>query len=71
MALTETNEKPYRDIQVEVMTLKEADINDDLYWSNSTVKERFETTTRLREYYHGREATTGRVQRICTVSKLL
>jgi len=62
--------KSYRsDIEVEIMTQKEADINDDLYWSNSTVKERFQTTTELREYYHGREATTGDIQRICTMFK--
>jgi len=55
---------------VEEGTQREFDINDDLYWSNSTVEERFQTTTKLREFFHGREATTGRIQRIYTEFKL-
>jgi len=63
--------KPYRtDVTFESGTQREFDINDDLYWSNSTVEERFQTTTRLREFFHGEEATTGDIQRIYTVLKL-
>jgi len=68
MGLNKAKEKSYK-IEVESGTQKEFDINDDLYWSNSTVEERFRTVTELREYFYGKEATTGDIQRIYTVFK--
>ena len=43
---------------------------DNLYWSKATIKEKLETITYLRECFYGKEATTGRLQRIYTMFKL-
>jgi len=64
-----TKKKSHRDIPVEIMTFKEAEINDDLYWNNTTPRERFCMVTEMREYFYGKKATTGRVQRVCTMFK--
>ena len=42
---------------------------DDLYWASASVKEKVETVTFLRECFYGKEATTGRLQRFCTIIK--
>lgn len=42
---------------------------DREYWSRATVEEKLRTITFLRECFYGREATTGRLQRIHTVFK--
>ena len=42
---------------------------DDFYWANASVEEKVETVTFLRECFYGKEATTGRLQRICTILK--
>jgi len=57
-------------VKVIIATQKELDIMDDLYWSRSSVEERFKTVTSLRECFYGREATTGNIQRIYTMFKL-
>lgn len=36
---------------------------DENYWAHSTVEEKLETITYLRECFYGPEATTGRLQR--------
>ena len=43
---------------------------DDEYWSNASLEEKLGTVIFLRECFYGNEATTGRIQRIYTVSKL-
>jgi len=42
---------------------------DREYWSSTPISERLETITYLRECFYGKEATTGRLQRIYTVFK--
>jgi len=50
---------------------KEAlNIHDSIYWENATTKEKLQTITYLRECFYGEAATTGRLQRIYTMSKL-
>jgi hypothetical protein len=46
------------------------DEEDNKYWSNATPKEKLQTITYLRECFYGKTATTGRLQRFYTVSKL-
>jgi len=46
------------------------DKEDKEYWDNATVKEKLQTITYLRECFYGEEATTGRLQRFYTLSKL-
>jgi hypothetical protein len=43
---------------------------DKKYWENASVEEKLETITYLRECFYGKDATTGRLQRVYTVSKL-
>ena len=43
---------------------------DTEYWSRATVEEKLQTITYLRECFYGEEATTGRLQRVCTMLKL-
>jgi hypothetical protein len=52
--------------EIIITTQEESDKMDDLYWANATVKERLQTVTYLREYFYGKEATTGRLQRFYT-----
>ncbi len=42
---------------------------DREYWSDAPIREKLETITYLRECFYGKEATTGRLQRIYTVFK--
>jgi hypothetical protein len=46
------------------------DKKDKEYWSNASIKEKLQTITYLRECFYGKEATTGRLQRFYTLSKL-
>jgi hypothetical protein len=46
------------------------DKKDKVYWSNASTKEKLQTITYLRECFYGKEATTGRLQRFYTLSKL-
>ena len=43
---------------------------DDEYWCHATAEEKFQTITFLRECFYGKEATSGRLQRIYTITKL-
>ena len=45
-------------------------LDDIKYWENATAKEKLQTITYLRECFYGKTATTGRLQRIYTMSKL-
>ena len=45
-------------------------LDDIKYWENATAKEKLQTITYLRECFYGKTATTGRLQRIYTKSKL-
>jgi hypothetical protein len=45
------------------------DEQDIEYWSNAPLKERLQTITYLRECFYGPEATTGRLQRFCSILK--
>jgi hypothetical protein len=46
------------------------DDSDNEYWKNASIKEKLQTITYLRECFYGKTATTGRLQRIYTMSKL-
>jgi hypothetical protein len=46
------------------------DESDNEYWKNASTKEKLQTITYLRECFYGKTATTGRLQRIYTMSKL-
>ena len=46
------------------------DKNDSEYWENASMEEKLQTITYLRECFYGKTATTGRLQRIYTMSKL-
>ncbi|MCK5736311.1 MAG: hypothetical protein KAH21_07515 [Spirochaetaceae bacterium] len=48
---------------------EEMDQLDREYWSQALIAEKLETITYLRECFYGKEATTGRLQRIYTVFK--
>ena len=56
--------------QIVVAKKEELDEKDAEYWARATVEEKLQTITYLRECFYGEEATTGRVQRVCSVSKL-
>jgi hypothetical protein len=45
-------------------------IDDSKYWENASTKEKLQTITYLRECFYGKEATTGRLQKFYTMSKL-
>jgi hypothetical protein len=47
-----------------------SDKSDREYWEHASDKEKLQTVTYLRECFYGETATTGRLQRIYTVSKL-
>jgi hypothetical protein len=44
--------------------------SDREYWEHASAKEKLQTVTYLRECFYGETATTGRLQRVYTVSKL-
>ena len=46
------------------------DGSDNEYWVNASTEEKLQTITYLRECFYGKTATTGRLQRIFTMSKL-
>ena len=46
------------------------DKKDSEYWSRASTKEKLQTITYLRECFYGKEATTGRLQRVHTMLKL-
>jgi len=45
-------------------------VNDSKYWENASTEEKLQTITYLRECFYGKTATTGRLQRVFTMSKL-
>ena len=47
----------------------ELDKKDDEYWRLASVEEKFQTITYLRECFYGKEATTGRIQRVYKLFK--
>jgi len=49
---------------------QELDNYDSKYWENASTEEKLQTITYLRECFYGKEATTGRLQRLYTMSKL-
>ena len=49
---------------------EELDKKDDEYWRSAPIEEKLQTITYLRECFYGEEATTGRIQRVCTMLKL-
>jgi hypothetical protein len=51
-------------------TQKLLDEEDHKYWASAPAKEKLQTITYLRECFYGETATTGRLQRIYTMSKL-
>jgi len=50
--------------KVVFLTHEQAEKEDDEYWMKASAEEKFETVTYLRECFYGKEATTGRLQRI-------
>ena len=44
--------------------------HDSEYWKKASTKEILQTITYLRECFYGKTATTGRLQRFYTMSKL-
>jgi len=44
--------------------------DDSKYWEKASTEEKLQTITYLRECFYGKEATTGRLQRFYTMSKL-
>jgi len=57
--------------RTQITTGKAEEMNnqDRKYWSAAPIREKLETITYLRECFYGKEATTGRLQRIYTVFK--
>ena len=43
---------------------------DSEYWETATTEEKLQTITYLRECFYGKEATTGRLQRLYKLFKL-
>ena len=54
---------------IKIAKQEEFDELDDLYWAKAPVKEKLETITYLRECFYGKEATTGRLQRVYSMFK--
>ena len=44
--------------------------NDSKYWEKASTKEKLQAITYLRECFYGKAATTGRLQRFYSLSKL-
>jgi len=55
--------------KIVITTQKDSEKMDDIYWANAPIEEKVETVTFLRECFYGKEATTGRLQRFCTILK--
>jgi len=49
---------------------EQLNIKDNEYWEKASSEEKLMTITYLRECFYGETATTGRLQRIYTMSKL-
>jgi hypothetical protein len=45
------------------------DRDDKEYWEKASIEEKLQTITYLRECFYGKEATTGRLQRLYTLFK--
>jgi hypothetical protein len=56
--------------RVEVSTHELLQQEDREYWAGTTVEERLQTVTYLRECFYGPEATTGRLRRLYQVTEL-
>jgi len=56
--------------QIAFESFTEHEKNDSEYWKKTTIKERLQTVTFLRECLYGPEATTGRLQRFFEFLKL-
>ena len=56
--------------QIMYSNQKLLDESDNEYWTNASIEEKLQTITYLRECFYGKTATTGRLQRIYTMSKL-
>ena len=54
---------------IQIGTQEDFDKLDIEYWAKAKIKEKLETVTYLRECFYGKEATTGRLQRIYKVFK--
>jgi hypothetical protein len=61
--------KPFDKSKIIIAKREDIDKMDSEYWSNASIKERLQTVTYLRECFYGKKATTGRIQRICTIFK--
>ena len=55
--------------KIVITTQENSEKMDDFYWANAPIEEKVETVTFLRECFYGEEATTGRLQRFCTILK--
>jgi hypothetical protein len=62
-------EKRMNRTKIVIATQENSEKMDDFYWANASVEEKVETVTFLRECFYGEEATTGRLQRFCTILK--
>ena len=56
--------------QIVIATQEELDNMDKEYWKKATIEEKLETIVYLRECFYGKDATTGRIQRIHKMLKL-
>ncbi|MEJ2053109.1 MAG: hypothetical protein P8X42_04230 [Calditrichaceae bacterium] len=55
--------------QFVIGTAKQLEKSDIDYWANTTIEEKLQTITYLRECFYGKNATTGRLQRVYTIFK--
>ena len=55
--------------RTKIIIAKQSVLDDMEYWNNASIEEKLQTITFLRECFYGKEATTGRLQRVYTVSK--
>ena len=56
--------------QIIIAKRAELDEMDNEYWKNASFEEKLQTITYLRECFYGKEATTGRLQRVYKMLKL-
>lgn len=52
-----------------ITTLDEADKADLAYWHKRSVEERLEMVERLRELNYGKDAVSGRLQRVLEITR--
>ena len=55
--------------KIAIATHEYFDKMDDIHWANAPMEEKLETVTFLRECFYGKEASSGRLQRVCAVLK--